>query len=105
MVFLKFVFGLRKSLNDCSAGQETVRVTVRMTTVIPKLHRALSPKKLDETISRWDIFYTEITQAVSFHIYYRRCRDYLKTSANFGNILGESSSRISGNRAFHLFSE
>ena len=45
MVFVRFIFGLPKSLNDYSAGQETVGATLRMTTVIPKLHRALSPKK------------------------------------------------------------
>ena len=45
MILLRFVFGLRKILNDCSAKQDTVGATLRMTTIFPKLQRALSPKK------------------------------------------------------------
>ena len=46
IVFLRFVSGFRKTLNDCSAEQETVGVTLRMTKTFTKLQRALSPKKM-----------------------------------------------------------
>ena len=45
MVFLRFVPSLRKTLNDCSAEQEAVGATLRMTKFFTKLQRALSPKK------------------------------------------------------------
>ena len=49
----------------------------------------------------------EITQAISFHISYHLCLDYLKPSANFEriNILGESFWRMLVNRAFNLNSD
>ena len=46
MILLRFVLGLRKILNDCSSEQETVGVTLRMTTLFPKLQSALLPKKI-----------------------------------------------------------
>ena len=46
--------------------------------------------------------YIEITQAIYFHIFYHRCREYLKPSANFANFLSEFSSRILANTGFHL---
>ena len=46
MVLLRIFFDLRKSLKDFSAEQETVGVTLRLTAVFPKLHCALSPKKI-----------------------------------------------------------
>ena len=45
MILRSFVFGLCKILNDCSAEQETVGGTLRMTATFSKLQRALSPKK------------------------------------------------------------
>ena len=55
MVFLRFVPSLRKTLNDCSAEQEAVGATLRMTKFFTKLQRALSPKKKwDERILLWD---------------------------------------------------
>ena len=47
MVLLRFVFGLRKILNDCSVAQETVGATLRMKTAFPKLQQALSPKEIE----------------------------------------------------------
>ena len=49
--------------------------------------------------------YTKITQTIFFRVFHHRCRAYLKLSANFANISGESSSRILADRAFHLNSE
>ena len=56
MILDRFVFGLRKTLNGCSAEQETVGMTLRMTTTFSKFQGALSPKNLDETIILWDTF-------------------------------------------------
>ena len=51
MVLLGFAFGLHKTLNERSAEQETVGMTLKMTPNFSKLQPALSPKtKLDETI-------------------------------------------------------
>ena len=46
MILLRFVFGLCKILNDCSAEQETVGAALRMKTLFPKLKQTLSPKKI-----------------------------------------------------------
>ena len=101
MILLSFVFGLCKVLNDCSAEQETVGGTLRMTATFSKLQRALSPKKnwlrqylyiyIYTYIYLYIIYvyiyiyiyiyifmqhiyiYTEITQAISFHTLYNCC--------------------------------
>ena len=99
---IRFVYGLRKIQNDCSVEQETVGVTLKMTTVTTE--GSIAEKNGWDNITLGYI-YTEITQAISFHIFYHRCKVYLKPSANFGNILGESSSRILANSAFLLNSE
>ena len=66
MILLRFVFGLRKILNDCSAEQHTVGATLRMTTIFPKLQRILSPKKIGLDNITFGYIYTEITQATFF---------------------------------------
>ena len=40
-----------------------------------------------------------------FRIFYNRCTEYFKTSANFADILGKSSSQILANRTFHFKSQ
>ena len=94
MVLLRFVFDLCKTRNDCSREEETVGTMLRMTTTFLKLQRALSPKKIGWHNITLRYIYTEMTQAISFHIFYHCYRDNLKPSANFGNILGQSSSQI-----------
>ena len=54
MILLRFVFGLRKVLNDYSVEQERVGATLRITTLFPKLQRFYHRKKLDETTLLWD---------------------------------------------------
>ena len=56
MILLRFVFGLRKILNDCSAEQERVGATLRITTLFPKSQRLYRQKKLDEPILLWYTF-------------------------------------------------
>ena len=56
MILLRFVFGLRKILNDCSAEQERVGATLRITTLFPELQRFYHRKRLEETILLWDTF-------------------------------------------------
>ena len=94
---------LCKILHDRSAEQETVGMTLRMTTTFPKFQRILWPKKIGWEIKFFGYIFTEITHF--FRIFYHRCRAYLKPSATFANILGESSSRILAYRGFHLNSE
>ena len=88
MLFLNFVFDLRKTLNYCSA----IGATLRMTTIFTKSQWALLLKKIgrDNITLRYN--YTGIKQVISFHIFYHLCRDFLKPSASFEgiNILGES---------------
>ena len=76
-----------------------------MTTTFPKFQRALSPKKIGWNNITLEYIYPEITQAIYFHIFYHRFREYLEPFANFANILGESSSRILTNTGFHLNSQ
>ena len=103
MVFLRFVFGLRKTLNDCSAEQETVGAKLKMTTTFLKLQRALSPRKIGWDNIALGYIYTEIAKAISFYIFHNRCKDYLKPSANFGNIMCECFSQILANKASFKF--
>ena len=100
MLLLNLVFGLRKTLNYCSA----IGATLRMTTIFTKSQRAFLLKKMGQDNITLRYYYTGITQAISFHIFYHLCRDYLKPSGNFEriNIWGESFWRILVNRAFHL---
>ena len=44
-VFLRFVFGLRKTLNHCSAEQETVGATLRMNKNFHKITAGSFPEK------------------------------------------------------------
>ena len=78
------VFGLCKILNDRSAEQETVDMVLRTTTNFPKFQRALWPKKIG-----WDSIFIPYTY-------------FIIVSANFANILEESSLWILAYRAFHL---
>ena len=56
-VFLRFVFGLRKTLNHCSAEQETVGATLRMNKNFHKITAGSFPeKKWGERILLWDTF-------------------------------------------------
>ena len=62
------------------------------------------------TKNRWDnntlgYIYAEITYSIFSHNFYHRFRENLKSSVNFGNILGKYSWRVLANRAFHLNSE
>ena len=93
------VSALCEILNDRLANQETVG----MTTTFTKFQRALWPKKIGWNNKVFGYIYTKIQ--FIFRIFYHRCREYLKSSANFANVLGESSSRILAERAFHLNSE
>ena len=99
------VFDLCEILNDRSAKQETVGVTLRITTTFPKFKRALWPKKFGWDNKVFGYIYTEITQTIFFRIIYQSSRPYLKPSASFANILCKSSSRILAYRSFHLNSE
>ena len=102
MILLRLVFGLRKILNDHLAEQRTVGATLRVTTSIT------AGSITEKNWVRQYYFGIRLHRnktGTFFHIFYNRCRDYLKPSANFGNILGKSSSRILANTAFHLNSE
>ena len=105
MILLRFVFGFCKTLKDRSAEKETVGMTLRMMTTFPKFQWTISSKKFEWDNNTLGYINTEITQAIFFYMFYHRYREYLKLSEKFGNILGEFSSRILPNRAFHLNSE
>ena len=102
MILLRLVFGLRKILNDYLAEQRTVGATLRVTTSITA--GSIAEKNWVRQYY-FGIHLHRNKTGTFFHIFYNRCRDYLKPSANFGNILGKSSSRILANTAFHLNSE
>ena len=102
MILLRLVFGLRKILNDYLAEQRTVGATLRVTTSITV--GSITEKNWVRQYY-FGIRLHRNKTGTFFHIFYNRCRDYLKPSANFGNILGKSSSRILANTAFHLNSE
>ena len=96
------VLGLCKILIDRSAEQETVGMTLRMTKTFPKFDRALWPKKIGQDNKIFGYIYTEITQTMFFHIFSHRCKAYLKPSANFSNILGETFFANIGLQSFSI---
>ena len=104
MVLLGFVSGLRKTLDGRSAEQETVSMTLKMRKTFPKSSGLFRPK-IGGDNNTLGCIYNKVTQAIFFHIFYQCCKKYLKLSENLRNILGESSSRILANRAFHLNSD
>ena len=46
MLLLRFIFGICRAINYCSAKEGKVGATLRITTTFPKLQRVLSPKKV-----------------------------------------------------------
>ena len=46
MLLLRFIFGIRRAIDSCSAKQGKVGATLRITATFPKLQRVLSPKKV-----------------------------------------------------------
>ena len=57
-----YVAGLHKSLNVCSAEQETVVMTLKMTATFPKFQRAIWPKKIEWDNKIFGYIYTYIIQ-------------------------------------------
>ena len=69
------VLDLCKILNDRSAEQETVGMTLRMTTTFPKFQRALRPKKIGLGNKIFGHICTEITQFYFTH-FILHCRSF-----------------------------
>ena len=67
LVLLRFVFGLRKTLNDCSAEEETVGVTLKMTTTLPKFQRAKRSYSIYFFIYFFSAYFTIVAQNTSKH--------------------------------------